>query len=223
MVTGLAALLSFGPGESGSPRLFDLILNAPALNLFRVPSRFAVLVVFGMAGLAALGFAELQRRGGRRISLIAAPLFVPVMLLEWAVVPPANMRPQPEATPAIYQLLSGLNVHALVSLPCYRLGPSWPLDADYMLYSTTHWLPIVNGYGRADPSAWRWVAGAVNAFPGPNSAIRMRRVGIDTIVLHSARYADGAVGILREALSSRDFQLVARVGSDYLFRLRPAP
>jgi hypothetical protein len=218
LVAIVGAGFSFGPGESGSPRLFDLISNAPVLNLFRVPSRFAVLVVFATAGLAALGFAGLQRMG-RRVALIAGPLLVPVMLLEWAVVPPANAKPQPDVTPPIYQFVSTLNVHALVSLPCYRGGPSAPLDADYMLYSTTHWRPIVNGYVRAEPRGLGWVVGAVNAFPGPNSAIRMRRLGIDYVIVHTGRYADGAVDILREAFASRDFQLVTLIGGDYLFRV----
>jgi len=221
LVAIVAAGFSFGPAESGSPRLFDLISNAPVLSMFRVPSRFAVLVVFATAGLAALGFAWLQRVG-RSVSLIAGTLLVPAMLLEWAVVPPASSRPQPDLTPRIYQVVSTLNVHALVSLPCYRRSPTWPLDADYMLYSTTHWRPIVNGYGRAESREFHWVAGAVNAFPGPNSAIRMRLLGIDHVVVHSRRYADGAVAILREAFSSPDFQLVAQIDCDYLFRVLAA-
>ncbi len=222
LVGALAVGLSFGPGKSGWSRPFDLISALPALNLFRVPSRFAVLVVLATAGLAALGFAWLQRIG-RRLSIAALALLVPAMLFEWAVVPPSSMKPQPDVTPPIYGLVSALNVHALVSLPCYRLGATWPLDADYMLYSTTHWRPIVNGYGRAEPRDLHSVVGAVNAFPGPNSAIRMRRYGVDYVVLHSGRYDDGAVGILREAMSSRDFQLVARVAGDYLFRVLPTP
>jgi len=63
----------------------------------------------------------------------------------------------------------------------------------------------------------------VEAFPGPNSATRMRVLGIDYVVLHAARYPDRAAEILAEARTSRDFQEVARIGDDYLFRLLPEP
>jgi len=219
IVALLGAGLSFGPGGDGSVRLFDAIARVPALNLFRVPSRFAVLVVFAVAGLAALGCAGLQRLG-RRVSWIAGALLVPLMLLEWAVVPASGLKPQPDPIPPIYRVVSTLDVHALVSLPCYRRSDTPPMDADYMLYSTIHWKPMVNGYGRADPPGMHWVVGAVNAFPGPNSAIRMREMGVDHVVVHSERYRDRAVAILREAASSRDFELLAQVGSDYLYRVR---
>jgi hypothetical protein len=219
LLGAIAAALSVGPSAAGSiPMPFDVISQAPVLGMFRVPSRFAVLVVFAVSGLAALGFAQLRNLG--RAGTLAGFAIVPVLLLEWAIVPPAGSRPRPDITPAIYRLIPALDARALVSLPCYRrTGATSPLDADYSLYSTVHWRPIVNGYGRAEPPGLHWVIGVVNAFPGPNSAVRMRGLGIDFVVLHAARYPDRAVAILAEARSSPDFQLVAQIDDDYLFRL----
>jgi len=224
LLLGVVAFgLSLGPSDDGRWFMpFDLISRTPVLGMFRVPSRFAVLVILAVAGLAALGFSELSRRG-RRVSVLVAAVLVPAMLLEWAVTPPAKSKPGSDVTPPIYYLIPALDVHALVSLPCYRRSDSPPLDADYMLYSTVHWRPIVNGYGRAEPPGLHWVVGTVAAFPGPNSAVRMRELGIDYVVLHAARYPDRAAAILAEARTSRDFQQVARIGDDYLFRLLPQP
>ena len=224
LLLGVVAFgLSLGPSDGGRWFMpFDLISRTPVLGMFRVPSRFAVLVILAVAGLAALGFTELSGRG-RRVTVLAAAVLVPAMLLEWAVIPPAESRPASGVTPPIYSLIPALNVRALVSLPCYRRSEAPWLDADYMLYSTVHWRPIVNGYGRAQPPGLHWVVGAVEAFPGPNSATRMRVLGIDYVVLHAARYPDRAAEILAEARTSRDFQEVARIGDDYLFRLLPEP
>jgi hypothetical protein len=221
LLLGLAAVaLSFGP-SAGVWMPFDLVSKTPVLGMFRVPSRFAVLVTLAVAGLAALGAAQL-RRFGPRIGTLAAFALVPALLAEWAIVPPPAERPRPDVTPDIYRLVATADVHALVSLPCYRrTGPTSPLDADYMLYSTVHWRPIVNGYGRAEPPGLHWVVGAVNAFPGVNSGARLRSLGIDAVVLHAARYPDRAAAILAEARTSPDFRLVAQFGDDYLFRLVP--
>jgi hypothetical protein len=224
LILGLVAIaFSLGPSNGGRLLMpFDLISKTPALGMFRVPSRFAVLVTLAFAGLAAWGFAELQRLG-RRTGVLIGMALVPVMLLEWAITPPVSSKPAPDVTPPIYYLIPTLDVHALVSLPCYRLSTTPWLDADYMLYSTVHWRPIVNGYGRAQPPGDHWVVGAVEAFPGPGSAARMRSLGIDYVVLHADRYPDRAAAILAEAHTSGDFAQVARIGNDYLFRLLPKP
>lgn len=221
LVGAVAIALSFGAsGGAAQWRLFDLFLKTPGLNLFRVPARFSVLVTLAVAGLAGFGLAGM-RQAGRRAGLVSLAL-IPAMLLEWAVVPPAGSTPSPDVTPRIYDLVASLDVHALVSLPCYRRTHStWPLDADYMLYSTRHWRPIVNGYGRAEPHALVRVLGAVNAFPGANAATRMRALGIDYVVVHTARFPDHAVALLEHARASEDFRLVAGMDGDYLFHLLP--
>jgi hypothetical protein len=219
----LGFALSLGPaGPRDWWRPFDLVAGIPALNLFRVPARFAVLVVFAMAGLIAPGFrwaagglAETPRRwlcGGLAV----------VMLLEWVTLVPTRDRPAPDRVPAVYPLLGTLPVHAVVSLPCYRGGDDAPRDADYMLYSTRHWRPIVNGYGRAAPADTPSVIGTVTAFPGTNSAKRMRTLGIDYVVVHTARYPDKAAAaeMIRQAMTGEDFELVARSQGDYLFHVR---
>jgi hypothetical protein len=218
-----AGSLALGPSVGASlPMPFDVIARAPVLGMFRVPSRFVVLVILAVSGLAALGVSE-ARRVGRRVGAIACGILVPLLLCEWVIVPPPAETARADITPPIYQLVRSLDVHALVSLPCYRLSATPWLDADYMLYSTVHWRPIVNGYGRVQPPGQHWVVGAVDAFPGPGSALRMRGLGIDYVVLHAGRYPDHAAAILAEVRTSDDFQQVARIGEDYLFRLLPKP
>jgi len=221
ILAAVAFAFSLGPSFPGSmPRLFDLVSSMPAVGMFRVPARFSVLVALAVAALAALGIDRI-RHLAPKATLPATALLVALMLADWAVVPPVNAKPQPDPTPPIYRLLRQAGAHAVVSLPCHRHG-DWPLDADYMLYSTSHWLPIVNGYGRSQPRDYSWVVGAADAFPGPNSAAVFRRVGVDHVVLHAGRYPDGARAILDEVSAGRDYRMVAHDGNDYVFQVLPA-
>ena len=60
----------------------------------------------------------------------------------------------------------------------------------------------------------------MNAFPGPNNARKMRELGVEFLVLHGARYPGGVDEVVRVAMDTGEYDLVRRVGSDYLFRVR---
>ncbi len=222
VLCGAGIALSLGPAARGGFAPFDLVTRVPGLRLFRVPARFTFLVLTGLSGLVAFGGLAVCRWWPRRAAVVALAIGG-AMLVEWTL-PDSRLPWQWDATPPrIYDALAGLEPGALVSLPCYRRTTDAARESEYMVYSTHHWRPIVNGYGRHDPIGSHPVVGAVTAFPGPNSAIRMRALGIRFVILHSARYADGAEAVLGEARASTDFEVVAREGHDYLFRVRPGP
>jgi hypothetical protein len=221
-LTVVAIALSFGPsvtpaGESWSA--FGALSSIPGMGGFRAPARFALLVLLGISVLTAFGAARLQHRGAR--GTLALSVLFPLMLSEWFVVRFPSGKPQPFPVPAIYKVAALSTARALVSLPQYRATRDWFLGADYLYFSTAHWRPIVNGFGRAEPPGYPRLVSHMNAFPGPNNARTMRTTGIDYIVLHSSRYPDGASAILKDAVTNDEYDLVARIGADYLFRVRP--
>jgi hypothetical protein len=63
----------------------------------------------------------------------------------------------------------------------------------------------------------------IKAFPGPNNAKGLRALGIDLIVLHGDRIGPAVTDFLKEATASRDYELVAQDGNDYLLRVRDVP
>jgi hypothetical protein len=220
----LALPLSFGPSpeavNGGSPWMpFDLFQLLPGMTLLRAPARFAVLVLLALGWLAAAGAAALHVKWGLRGRAVTV-LAIPLMLSEWYLVGFSIGKPVPEEIPAVYKHLATLPPGPLVSLPDYSRDPTfWWLGGDYLLYSTAHWFPIVNGFGRSEPKDHGWIIGHMKAFAGPNSARTMRRLGVRYVVLHSGRYPDRAVAILEEGLHSPDFALMARFGPDYLFKV----
>jgi hypothetical protein len=60
----------------------------------------------------------------------------------------------------------------------------------------------------------------MKAFPGPNNARTMRELGVEYVVVRSASYPDRAAEILDVALASPEYELVAHVETDYLFRVK---
>jgi hypothetical protein len=216
--------LSLGPSilrgaESWSA--FGMLSSLPGMAAFRAPARFALLVLLGVSGLTAFGAGFLQahvRRGG---VLLCALL--PIMLSEWYVVKFPAGKPRPSPIPEIYRTEAIANARALVSLPDYRGAPDWFRGSDYLYYSTAHWRPIVNGFGRAEPPDHPHVVSHMKAFPGPNNARTMRALGVEYLVFHAARQPGNSQEIVDEAMRIGEYELVRRIGDDYLFKVVPAP
>ena len=224
LLLALAALaLSLGPAAAGGGatwRPFDLLARLPAVNAFRAPARFALLVLLGVSVLVAIAADALQSRFPR-VSRLALALLLPLMLSEWYVVGFPNGKPQPFDIAPIYRDPHLRTARAIVSLPDYRATAEWWAGSDYLLYSMAHWRPIVNGFGRSEPPEHFRVVSHMRAFPGPNNVRTMRRLGVEYLVLHAERYGSGVDEVLRVAMAMPEYTLVARVGQDYLFRVNP--
>jgi hypothetical protein len=217
-------LLSLGPSPPllGGPALapFGWLATLPGFSGMRAPGRFAMLGMMGLSGLAALGAAAIGRRLGRPGAVCVAAL-IPLMLLEWFVVGFGAGKPDVHPIPAIYQTPQVRSARAIASLPEYRDRTDWPRGGDYLYYSTAHWRPIVNGFGRTEPPHQAAVVQAVRGFaidPGP-----ARALGIQYVVVHAARLEGAERGLVEAALANPLCRLSAQIGDDYLFELLDAP
>jgi hypothetical protein len=217
----IGLVLSFGPSvANGVQQLsaFGMFTAIPGMSGFRVPARLALVVLLGVSLLAAEAARALVQAS--RYTRIALFIIWPLMLTEWHVVAMPNGRPPLVEIPAIYLTDEVRTARAIISLPDYRATRSWFAGADYLYYSTAHWRPIVNGFGRSEPPEHPSIISFVNAFPGPNNARRMREIGVEYIVVHGAAYPGGVEGVVREAAESGEYDLARQIGSDYLFRVR---
>lgn len=222
-------LVSLGPAPAllGGSALapFAWLTAIPGFAGMRVPARFGVLVALGVAGLAGIGVGGLADRppivasapASRRDRRTFAFGLIPLMLAEWFVVGFPAGKPATEPIPAIYLTPQVQAARALVSLPDNSATERWFLDADYLYYSTVHWRPIVNGFGRAAPPQQAEILAQVRDFPA--NATPLRRIGLQYIVVHAGRFDDGAEALLAAATASPDYRVAARVGTDYLFEL----
>ncbi len=221
LVAGLCAvglvglLLSFGPSAS---RLapFDWLRDVPGLALFRAPARFGLLVLLGVATLAALGAAVLARRPRGRLALAFC---VPLMLVEWRVVDFPNGKPERLQVPLAYRQLARLPPGAIVSLPDYRGADEWFREADYLLFSTLHWRPIANGYGRSEPPEFGPLMDDLRTFPSPRATAALRRASIRYVVCDADRYGRGAAELLARAVQEPGLRSLGTVGAVTIFEV----
>lgn len=207
LVTGCLALsLSFGPSPTGLAP-FDLLARVPGLALLRAPARFALLVMMAAALLSAAG-------GG----WMRVPLLVMFFFESFVVRFPAG-KPAALEVPAVYRTLAALPRGAVLSLPTYRATPEAFREADYLLFSTAHWQPIVNGFGRHEPPRHGARMTTLARFPSHDAIALMRELGIRYVVMHTRRASELA-GRAHEARLATAVRLLESADGDFLFEIR---
>ena len=108
---------------------------------------------------------------------------------------------------------------AVLSLPTYRDTPEAFREADYVFYSTRHWHPIVNGFGRHEPPAHGDNITTLARFPAPEAIRRLRELGVRYVVLHTARASELRAAV-EGARGNPDIEPLGQFGEDYLYRVR---
>jgi hypothetical protein len=205
-IGAIGFLLSFGTNLPGYELLHRIV---PLLQGIRAPVRFGYLVLVMVAVLAAVGLAWLRGRPGlsarSRLTLgLAAALLVTV---EAARVPMGYV--EAYRVPRVYRVLKTGAPGAVVELP---LPPPAVFDrnAAYMLNSTHHWRPLVNGYSGLMPASYFERRIDLAMFPDPDTLDVLRRLGVRYVVVHREEFSgrrenalglvDGSPGLQRLAL-----------------------
>lgn len=133
----LACWASFGPAAGLYSALYRVV---PLFAWLRAPGRFGLLVVFALSALASIAASALNRRAGGPWPSVALAV---VACLELAV--PSPFRTVEPFEP-VYRTLATLPRGPVIEMPFYYIRGMYPLHTRYMLNSTTHWMPLVNGY-----------------------------------------------------------------------------
>ncbi len=189
----LAFWASFGPAAG----LYALLFKIPLFSFLRAPSRFGLVVTLSLAALASLA---LQRLLGcvpprRRTAAAAAILLLAVADL--------NVLPFPweraQHIPAAYTQLAKLPRGPVAEFPYYGDRPAYHLHTQYMLFSTAHWFPLLNGYSDHIPKDFRDTAGALSTFPSDEAFAVMRHARVRYIGVHWDMFGLTAEGV-RERL-----------------------
>jgi len=191
----------------------------PPLSGLRAAARFGVLFLLALAMLAAFGLATLRARIRRRA---AAGLGVAALLLVNLEALRAPIRTEPfRGIPGVYRLLAAEPAPVvLVEVPFYPAEAVFE-NAEYVLNSTAHWRPLMNGYSGYTPQSYRDVAWTFWHFPEPHVLDAMRGAGATHLMLHPKRFGNEAQETLQRALADPRLERLG-VGRDNLtlFRIR---
>jgi hypothetical protein len=160
-------------------------------SAIRAPARFAVLVMFALTTLAALGWRELSKpprhrrtEGRLGFSLGASVpqwllrLSVVLMAIEYLNVP-MPLAPAPPRQTAVGQWLKNEPGRGpVLYLPLGLDTESTPA----MVQSLEHGRPLVNGYSGHRPSFYSALVDTVQSFPSDEALIAMNEIGVRFLV-----------------------------------------
>lgn len=237
-ITMFGIVMSFGPDISAKGRVvaatnlyrafYDYV---PGFDGLRVPARYGMIVAFGLAALAAMGIASIDRRYRARAGVIAGALIV----LEAIAVPiPINqnstrytqsgLAPLPplvsgSSAPDVYRFVAQLPASAVIlELP---LGEP-AFDVRYTFYSTLHWKRLVNGYSGGAPPQYHGLSESLKDLDTrPARAWQAIEGSTAThAIVHEASYAGDRGRHLSDWLRARGAREVAAFGIDRVFALR---
>lgn len=182
-LTALIALwLSFGPDAGLYTAFYHTI---PVFSFLRAPGRIGIVVVLCLTIFAALAIRTLLAGRGR--STLWTVLLVLVAAAELMQAPLTTLR-QVEPFPATYRTLAIQPPGVVVEFPYFYERSDFPRHAIYMLNSTTHWMPLVNGYSDHIPQEFRNQVRPLSSFPTRESFEILSRVGARYAIFHLNMY-----------------------------------
>ncbi len=227
----VAFLLALGPvvkafggmlGPGPHRFLYEAVLPFRSI---RAVGRFGLAMLLWVAAGAGIGTAallETARARGLRPGRIRVAAGVGLALLSleyWSAPLPHHDVSSPDA--ATYEHIAGLDgVEAVIHVPF--VPGSFAADATiYMLGSTRHWRPLVNGYSGFTPLEVRPLVG-MTPFTGAFYRYLREQFAADTMVVHRRYLGDGLYAGLEDKLRSdpRNVLEVASVGDTLVARLR---
>jgi hypothetical protein len=183
LVYGTLAMLAWWISLGPAAGLYSVLYSSiPGFTFLRAASRFGLIVSFALAVLAGLGVAALLarvRRPGIVFAVIAA-------LAIAELIEPVSYRAVRPVAPA-YRVLAHRPRGALLELPVYSRRFAF-MRARYMLASTAHWQPLVNGYSDYLPPDFAAIEGRLGTFPSSEAFAVIERDQIRYAIFHTKEY-----------------------------------
>jgi hypothetical protein len=178
----VAAWASFGPRGGLYTVLYHVV---PVFSWMRAPARFGLLVTFALSVLAGVALAALFAR----VKYASA---VAVVLATAAGVELATPWPMPAVEPLepVYRALRSLPPGPVIEMPFWYIDFMFPRHTYYMLQSTSHWMPLVNGYSDYMPPDFLDHVMTLAAFPSRESLHLLGPEHVRYAIFHRYWYSD---------------------------------
>ena len=173
---------SFGPAAG----LYRLLYNTvPVFSFLRAPARIGIVVPMALVVLASVVLAPWLRARPRPAVWTAALMLLAALELNGA--PLTGFRDAP-LMPEAYRMLARLPRGAVAEFPYFYRRGDFPRHAEYMLGSTVHFQPLINGYSDHIPADWRENVVPLSSFPTRESFGILGKIGARYVVFHLRGY-----------------------------------
>ena len=211
----VGVVLSLGTATPVYGWLFHVF---PPMQGLRAAARFGNLFLLAVAVLGGMGLALLKFPTNVRRYAIGAALVVlvnveslraPIAYVPFHGIPPIYRMLAEEPGPVV-----------LVEQPFF---PRWAIfqNAPYVLASTAHWRPLMNGYSGYTPDTYQKYADAFWYFPEDWAIQAMKDAGVTHVMVHLATFHKDHQAVLPAIEKRSDFELMA-IGRDdmRLYRIK---
>ena len=199
---------------------FYRVLHAviPLFQAVRVVAHLGQVVLLMVAVIAGFGVASLQETWRQRRSwpLVGALLLVAVngealrspIAYTWF-----------DSVPAVYDVLVKEPGAVVIEVP-FPIPQQWFLNTSYMVNSTRHWRPLVNGYSGFRPPSYYKAYEAARGFPSDASLIGLHELGVTHIVVHQKKLNNGGADDRYDPFAAvASLQLLTRDADILIYRL----
>jgi hypothetical protein len=190
----------------------------PPLRALRAAARFGNLFLLGAATLAGLGLACWKVRNRTPAAPVVAIALVAAANVE-SLRAPFQFTPF-AGIPHIYSLLAEPSERVvLAEVPFYPAAAVFE-NAPYVLSSTAHWRPLLNGYSGYTPRSYVQFAERFRTFPDAAAVSAMREAGVTHVMVHGERLGDSAAAMFDAIAQSPSLERIADAQGLTLYRLR---
>lgn len=230
-VVVVSYLLTLGPVATIAGQAFTLPYGwamqlIPGFSSTRVPSRFALLLIAGWAVLVGLGSDRAERALSRRrcprvASLAVLALTLACVIFEYDLHGRgfAARQTPPERDLGAYRRLATLPSGPLLELPFDGTEPEGA--GAYMVRSTMHWQPLLNGSSGYAPWSLPIVRALADRLPDVDAQrLLVRMTGVRYVLVHTASMSPLQIQRWRDA---QDVEVLESFGPDLLLRLMNTP
>ena len=206
----LLTLVSFWLSAGPPVGIWPLVYWMPVLNFIRVPSRFTILTVLGLAVLSGIGFDRVSTRfASARRAWLSAVLAV-LLVVEFAAVP-FELEPYRVEIPPIDRWLNTQpKPFAIAEVPLadpQRLGSWERRHTTYMLHAMAHWQKTVEGYSGSRPAEHERLYLQLTTFPDEESVQALKALGVTYVVVHTDLYEAGEWPRVEERIARLNMSL----------------
>lgn len=192
----LALWSSFGPQAGLYTALYYTV---PVFSLLRAPARFGLAVTLALSVFAAVAVSVLLQRvaPARRWWATGALALVAVAELS-TTIPYVPARDVPRA----YKVLAAAEPGPVAEFPFYYRPEYRYHQTQYMLNSTWHWRPLVNGYSDFIPADFHTGGPLLESFPNAEGFEWLRARGTRYVVFHLGLYDEGRRQRLQQRIAA---------------------
>lgn len=183
LLGAIAFWTSFGPPAGLYTAFYYAI---PVFSFLRAPARVGIMVAMVLGVLMAIGLTEILRTRSKRTSIVACTILGAVMVME-LMTAPLRVSEAPPLNPA-YRMLAQLPKGPVAEFPFFYERQDFPRHAQYMLNSTWHWRPLINGYSDHIPEDFRDIVRPLSSFPSREGFRLLRERRARYVLFHLSLY-----------------------------------